>query len=71
MALLVAYAPMTKKELAESVEDTIRDVKNWFEKNPQRRVCRAELWYGKYVSLQRKTFEAQIRQQAANTKTQD
>ena len=69
--MLIAYARLTKEELAKSVEETVQQIKEWFEKNPKRRVCDAELWYGKRIKLKPKTYEAQIRQMAANIETRD
>ena len=69
--MILVYNRLTKKELDESVEQTVQQIKEWFEKNPKRRVCNAELWYGKRVKLKPKTYETQIRETAAKTATKE
>lgn len=60
MAGFILYMPIPNDELRKLAAETIPKVSAWFEANPKRRVCTAELWYGKRLKLKRKTFEAQI-----------
>jgi len=58
--MIVIYPKMTEENLRKAAEAAISQVGGWFQQNPKRRVCRAELWYGKHLSLKRKTVAAQI-----------
>lgn len=58
--MFIVYAPIPNDELRKLAEETIPRVSAWFESNPKRRVCTAELWYGKRLKLKRKTFAEQI-----------
>ena len=61
---------MTKKELDKAVVETTKQLEDWFVANPKRRVCRAELWYGKQYKIKRKDVLGQLAKIAAATKTQ-
>ncbi len=69
--MIVVYNKMTKKELENSLNDTIERLRCWFQDNPKRRTCRAKLWFGHAEVLKRKTWEKQVRDYAATVKTKD
>lgn len=58
--MIVIYPKMTEDDLRKVAAEAIPKIEGWFQQNPKRRVCRAELWYGKHLSLKRKTVAAQI-----------
>lgn len=58
--MIVIYPKMTEENLRKAAADAIVKVEGWFTQNPKRRVCRAELWYSKHLSIKRKTVAAQI-----------
>jgi Zn finger protein HypA/HybF involved in hydrogenase expression len=58
--MIIVYNKMSKKELHESAKETIPQIEEWFQKNPKRRVCKVELWFGEMISIKRKTVAEQI-----------
>ena len=58
--MIVIYKKLSEKTLRKEANDVIKKLQTWFDKNPKRRVCRSELWYGRYVTLKRNTFKQQI-----------
>jgi hypothetical protein len=51
---------LSATQIRKEAKKAIRDIAKWFEQNPKRRVCKAELWYGKIISIKRATIEKQI-----------
>lgn len=60
MAGFKIFRRIPETELRASAVDAIRQIEDWFEKNPKRRVCRTELWYDTYHSIKRKDVHKQI-----------
>ena len=58
--MIIVYHKMSKKGLRKSAKETIPQIEEWFQKNPKRRVCKVELWYGRHASIKRKDVAAQI-----------
>lgn len=58
--MLVVYPRMSEKELRDSAAEVIPQIEAFFTKNPKRRVCRSELWYGKTYSIKKKDVTEQI-----------
>jgi len=58
--MLVIYPTIPNKTIRKQAKETIAKITQWFKDNPKQRVCRAELWYGKVVSVKRKTVAEQI-----------
>jgi len=58
--MIVLYKRLSEKTLRKEAKDVIKKLQSWFDENPKRRICRTELWYGKYVALNRNTFKQQI-----------
>jgi DNA-binding SARP family transcriptional activator len=58
--MIVLYKRLSEKTLRKEAKDVIKKLQSWFDENPKRRICRTELWYGKYVTLNRNTFKQQI-----------
>lgn len=58
--MLVVYKRLTEKQLRKDAKDAIKQITEWFAENPKRRVCRAELFYGKTISVKRKTITEQV-----------
>lgn len=60
MVSFVVYPKVSEEELRKMAQETIQQVEAWFVKNPKRRVCRVEVWYGKHLSIKRKTISEQV-----------
>jgi len=60
---------MPEDELRKTAADAIDQINSWFTSNPKRRVCHAELWYGKRLAIKRKTVAKQINTLLAETLT--
>jgi hypothetical protein len=58
--MIVVYQKMSEQNLRKSAKETIPKIEEWFQKNPKRRVCKVELWYGEVASIKRKTVAEQI-----------
>lgn len=58
--MIVIYKRLSEKTLRKEAKDVIKKLQIWFDENPKRRVCRTELWYGRFVSLKRNTFKEQV-----------
>lgn len=58
--MFVIYKTIPEAELRALAADTIPKISKWFEKNPKRRVCKAELWYGRTHKIKRKDVASQI-----------
>lgn len=44
---------LSKKQLVKAAAKAIKQLYKWFEKNPKRKSCSAELWYGDVVKVRR------------------
>lgn len=60
MATFVVYKRLSEAELRAAAETLIPQLEGWFENNPKRRVCTAELWYGGSYKIKRKDVRGQI-----------
>lgn len=60
MAGILFYARIPDGELRSQVSEAVENINKWFEQNPKRRVCRCELWYGKFQSIKRRDVQTQI-----------
>jgi hypothetical protein len=62
--MIILYNKVSEKTIREEAKDTIERITEWFQAYPRRRVCRAELWYGKMVSVRKKHVEEDINKAA-------
>lgn len=69
--MIVIYEKLTKKELKESKDGAIARITEWFEKNPKRRVCDAQLWYGQRHKIRRGHVADDINAVVKQTDTKD
>lgn len=53
MALFVFHQKMTPAELRAAADQAQADITKWYTANPKRRVCNAELWYGKQYKIRK------------------
>lgn len=60
MGSFVAYMPLSEKVIRSSAKKTLKELKAWFKKNPERKDCSALLWYGKTYSIKRGEEEKMI-----------
>ena len=58
--MILVYKRLSKKQLLKEAKETINQINEWFEKNPTRKVCKAELWYGKIYTIKRNTVADRI-----------
>jgi len=60
MVLLAFSSKLSEKEIQNDAKSVIRKVKKWFDKNPERKTCLVELWYGFQKRVNRTNFEKVI-----------
>ena len=53
MGMFVLYKRMSKKDLRKCSGEAIRNINKWFKNNPSRKDCKAELWYGRRITIPR------------------
>lgn len=58
--MIVLYRRITEPELRRDAKSALRQITKWFKANPNRRVCRTQLWYGKTITVKRNTIKADI-----------
>lgn len=58
--MILVYDRLTEKQLKKDASEVVKNLTKWFKDNPKRKVCRAELWYGKMHSIKRKNIKGQI-----------
>lgn len=57
--MLVVYKTIPAKEIRKDAREAIEKVNAWFASN-KKRICRAQLWYGKVVDVRRGHVEEDI-----------
>lgn len=57
MGSFIIYKKLSAPELRKIARDGIKGIKGWFDANPKRRVCHAELWHGIQCTVTRKNVE--------------
>lgn len=62
--MIVVYRKFTPAQIRKDVKINIKKIAQWFEQNPKRRVCRAELWYGQSISIKKATIKEQLEKAA-------
>lgn len=58
--MILIYDRLTEKQLKKAASEVVKNLTKWFKDNPKRKMCRAELWYGKMYSIKRKNIKGQI-----------
>lgn len=51
--MIALYRKVPESQIRQDAKEGITKIEAWFLKNPKRKVCRSELWYGKQVSIRR------------------
>ncbi len=69
--MLVIYKKPTKKDVKQDVKALKKGVRKFFEDNPKRKVCRAEVWFGKVLAVKKDNIDAAIDKAAAAVETID
>lgn len=69
--MFVVYQKLTKKQLADSVKETIPQLIKWFKDNPKRDTCQAEMWYGKVLTVRRDHVEEDVKEAAKKVATEE
>jgi len=62
--MIVYYSIVSNKEIRKEAKKAIREIKAWFKKNPKRKDCRIQVWYGKAVVVKPNFIERTINQAA-------
>lgn len=57
---LVIYRPLTEAEIKEDAVKAKTQIKEWFDKNPKRHLCKAMLWYGSVANIHKKSIDSDI-----------
>ena len=60
--MLAIYQRLTLTELQQQQADAVAQLNNWFVQNPKRRICKAQLWYGRQHKIKRNDVASQIKQ---------
>jgi hypothetical protein len=60
MTTFVVYKRITEQEIRQDAKKVIEDLGRWFQENPRRMICRAELWYGRITRIRRKHVEEDV-----------
>lgn len=58
--MIALYKTVPEKTIRKEVKESIPKIEEWFKLNPKRKVCRTSLWYGKIISIRRKTIAQQL-----------
>lgn len=51
--MLVVYSKIPESRIRREAKEGVTKIEAWFVKNPKRKVCRSELWYGKLTTIRR------------------
>lgn len=51
--MFIVYSKLSREELEKQAVTLKADLTKWFEANPKRRVCNAQVWYGKRVKIRK------------------
>jgi hypothetical protein len=62
--MIAIYRRITEPEIRRDARSAIRKIGKWFKDNPQRRVCRTQMWYGRFITVKRSTYKDEINQAA-------
>ena len=58
--MFLVYNTVPDKEIAKGAKETLPKLLEWFEKNPKRKDCDAQTWYGKRVKIRRDHAEEDL-----------
>lgn len=67
--MIIVYSKIKKSELDAEIPNAIKQITDWFNANPKRRICNAKLWYEQNHKIRRKSVEADIKAVAEKTDT--
>ena len=51
--MLVVYSTVPNETIRKEGEEAIAQLETWFENNPKRKTCKAEMWYGQMTTIRR------------------
>jgi len=71
MGMFIISALMTKQEVAEMAAAAIKGIEKWFEEHPKKKVCNAELFYGKHYKIHRGTVAIEVGKIADGLQTKE
>lgn len=64
--MIAIYKRLSEKQIRKECKSTIKKLEKWFIDNPNRRVCHAQLWYGRPISIKKTTIKSQVEDAAEN-----
>jgi len=62
--MIIVYNKVTNKQILKDAKKAVKQIQEWFGQNPNRRICKAELWYGKVAKIRKNHIEADINKAA-------
>jgi hypothetical protein len=51
--MIIVYQKVPESRIRREAKEGVPKIETWFVKNPKRKVCRTNLWYGKRVFIRR------------------
>ena len=51
--MIAIYGKVPAKEIKKGGKDAIKQIEKWFKANPKKKVCHAQVWYGKMKNVRR------------------
>ncbi len=64
MTTFVVYKRLTEEEIRQDARKVMEDLERWFQENPRRMICHAELWYGRPARIRRQHVEEDVEKAA-------
>lgn len=58
--MIVIYEKMSRKEIDKAAKEAIKGITKFFEDNPKRRICKAELFYGQVVKVRKNHIKEDV-----------
>jgi hypothetical protein len=61
---IAVYQKYPEEQIRQDAKETIKNVKKWFKDNPDRKLCRIQVWYGKTIHVKRDQISVRINKAA-------
>ena len=58
--MIVIYPRLPRKEIIRAYEELATSIPQWFKTNPDRKICRIELFYGREVHVTRENYKTRL-----------
>lgn len=60
MGTIMVYKKIPREVMEKEAVTLKADLTKWFAANPKRRVCNAQVWYGRAVKIRKNTISADV-----------